>query len=1024
MAGIVDIVGVLDPDIGESSTIPDVTISEGQSLIVAVFCNTDGAEVDPIDVRWGGPTGQPLELLDTTERFNDYYSVSVWLIKTPTPSTSSVFAAFDNTVYNRVALAVVVEDADVDDFIRDLAVAQDDNVGAGQPNFTVQTAALNVEEGDLVLTFSGIGLVSSNGVTINSIAPNPPLSIEYQKDTNDGFDDNYQGFGFAAGAATGSTIQPAWNVSIGTNNSFGYGIVSLAVKPGEGAPPAEAAELTSPTPSGTIETGSVALIGNTTDIPFGTYYAIADEASLSGITPEEIEAGMLPGGSTPALASGSASVTSSSPSVLLTGLSTSTAYNRAAVQKVGSTYSNVSSGSFTTADAAPVPEGVCTIDDIDPRHNRIIVDASYDDDDQLGFEYQINGGSWIDIGQQEPSGFTFTVFGLTPEATYDSPGLRIRAYNIEGGGTPSDAEPFTTTAVPAISELRSWRAIGSNVLADINPEANSELNPNYPSAAPWHGSGGQPSVILHWNGGTIRQTDEGDVDYLIGPCGGHGDYFGSEIYRMRLAIAGVRVEEPEWEILHPPAVDPDLNDADGWNDDDGDAISRHTYGYTLYDRENDQLVLLGGVAMAGNGAVVSSNVHAFDFTSGEWIRNAYTQVPSLEEGSLGNIFFACQSADGKLHRIGELTRAWATLDTQEDEWAVRSSIFGDVQFTIDCGCYDPVRDRIILMGGSGVSTTSVVVVSNSTGLASVQATTNAPANMSSPTFGVLYDAELDCYVGWNGGATLYDLDPETWEWAERELLDQDVQPSNPTGNGTYNRFAYIADCPAFPGGAYAIVNAVNQPVYLFAGERRIRGAGHIWFYGTGHATANNPEPPEPQPASGSGHVWFYGSGHATANNPEPPDPPAPEPASGAGHVWFYGEGSATAKAPRLKLIAAERTTDSIAIAATTGIDAERLMIKRVARIADGGPSFETIADPAEFAAYEAAYEDELTGDPLAAGAHPFEPDTGLAPSTQYRYVVEMEADSEYYYREILVSTRNVPGEGGGDVVYIRRRGRR
>lgn len=105
--------------------------------------------------------------------------------------------------------------------------------------------------------------------------------------------------------------------------------------------------ISSATPSGTLGTDTTATIGCTTDDSTGTLYVVVDTASLSGITASQIKAGEN-ASSAAADASGNAAVSTGSPSVGVTGLTASTAYNYAVLQFSGGN-SNILTGTFTTA---------------------------------------------------------------------------------------------------------------------------------------------------------------------------------------------------------------------------------------------------------------------------------------------------------------------------------------------------------------------------------------------------------------------------------------------------------------------------------------------------------------------------------------------------------------------------------------------------------------------------------------------------------------------------------------------------
>lgn len=114
--------------------------------------------------------------------------------------------------------------------------------------------------------------------------------------------------------------------------------------------------ISSAAPSGTLGTSTTATVGATTNQNTGTLYAViaSSSASLSGITATQIKAGQLASGSA-APFSGNAAVSTTSPSVGITGLTGNTTYYYAIVQNNSNGDSNViNTGSFTTANPAAV----------------------------------------------------------------------------------------------------------------------------------------------------------------------------------------------------------------------------------------------------------------------------------------------------------------------------------------------------------------------------------------------------------------------------------------------------------------------------------------------------------------------------------------------------------------------------------------------------------------------------------------------------------------------------------------------
>lgn len=90
-----------------------------------------------------------------------------------------------------------------------------------------------------------------------------------------------------------------------------------------------------------------------------------------------------------------------------------------------------------TAPASP-PQGTVTISSVNPGETDAVVTYSYDDTDESGFEYRIDGGTPATL-DASPA----TITGLTESTTYD---IEVRAVNGAGDGAWSSVTEFTTDA--------------------------------------------------------------------------------------------------------------------------------------------------------------------------------------------------------------------------------------------------------------------------------------------------------------------------------------------------------------------------------------------------------------------------------------------------------------------------------------------------------------------------------------------------------------------------------------------------
>ena len=121
-----------------------------------------------------------------------------------------------------------------------------------------------------------------------------------------------------------------------------------------------------------------------------------------------------------------------------------------------------------------------------------------------------------------------------------------------------------------------WAAISLNTISDVDPcPAN---NCSYTAVQ------GQSAVIDVWNGGAFA-TRYGQRGGLVVFGGGHGAYYGNEIYVFDLASR-------KWERVSEPVVNPSCNQSTG-ELQDGSPCSAHTYDYVDYHPATNSFVELG-----------------------------------------------------------------------------------------------------------------------------------------------------------------------------------------------------------------------------------------------------------------------------------------------------------------------------------------------------------------------------------------------------------------------------------------------
>ena len=220
-----------------------------------------------------------------------------------------------------------------------------------------------------------------------------------------------------------------------------------------------------------------------------------------------------------------------------------------------------------------------------------------------------------------------------------------------------------------------------------------------------------------------------------------------------------------------------------------------------YDPITNQMIVSGA---AGTYAVTPNDTATYPYTwAYNLASNTWTQLANNNLQSPIDTITVYDSANqmiyGINHQIGlqeynAATNTWTAVGN--------GSMVSDYHMT---GAIDPGAGILVAAGGGFLN-----VVNLTTGaLTSPSVSGDLTAqNGSSPGF--VWDPAINEFVGWNGGSTLYTLDPTTWQWtAHTAALDNTVMPTDANANGTFGRFQYDA-----ADNVFIVVNATNQDVYV------------------------------------------------------------------------------------------------------------------------------------------------------------------------------------------------------------------
>jgi hypothetical protein len=317
----------------------------------------------------------------------------------------------------------------------------------------------------------------------------------------------------------------------------------------------------------------------------------------------------------------------------------------------------------------------------------------------------------------------------------------------------------------------------------------------YKGASPIYGNSGSLSIMSAWSGGTFDPNN----DSLIVWGGGHQDYHGNEVYAFSLKTL-------TWTMLDQPSSISGWSGASGILPD-GTPSARHTYDSLTFIPRLNAMFEAASPASQTNG---NSSSESWLFkpsaqnpnTTGVWqqtansISSGYDDV-AVYNPTTGTVWNEAPGTHGFLTEYNPTTNAWIARGTSFDP-----SIYGD--FT---GAIDPTTNRLVVVGDGHLYLWQL-------NLANIRYATPAVAgdltaqNGHAPGF--VWDPAVNQFVGWNGGATLYTLDPATWQWtAHLAAADNAVTPTAPAATGTYGRFQYDA-----ANNVVVVVNDITQNVYI------------------------------------------------------------------------------------------------------------------------------------------------------------------------------------------------------------------
>ncbi len=304
------------------------------------------------------------------------------------------------------------------------------------------------------------------------------------------------------------------------------------------------------------------------------------------------------------------------------------------------------------------------------------------------------------------------------------------------------------------------------------------------------GGSGCRMVMEAWSGATYDPNRK----KLLVWGGGHGDYYGNELYAFD-------VETLKWERLTDPSPPTRLSQDPL---PDTTPISRHTYDGLTFITHADRFFGYGG-SMAGNG-YGTQETWTFDPTAKKW----YYMAPSGNSNRPTTNCCAFISAyDPVSRKVFMRDPNWiSAYDFDKNAW--EHVLEQTHTWTSTKALVDPRRGLFFTVGAGEFL---VYDIAGNRDVSAQWKTTGDDSLTRRGAIGAGYDSQADAIVGWLGGGP-YVLDMASKVWSRKSGIGA---PAQPLENGTYGRFQYIPD-----DNVFILANGIESDVYFY---KHTQGAG-------------------------------------------------------------------------------------------------------------------------------------------------------------------------------------------------------
>lgn len=377
---------------------------------------------------------------------------------------------------------------------------------------------------------------------------------------------------------------------------------------------------------------------------------------------------------------------------------------------------------------------------------------------------------------------------------------------------PTDALAALLATMPTNSWAAVPRTTGSR-LADVAYGQNAGDSATLTTAIA--GSDGPSSEMLFWAGAALDTTNK----RLFVCNGGHGNYHGNEAYLFDYTTL-------KWRNISKP-TDPALSDGfqGGEFMSDGTPAIPHTYGDPTWDPSQNRVMFLGAGLWNGGGSNATYYINPSTMVRGQTGGTGGTNSWQRRADWGGNLGGNTQS-NADYDPVSGHVWVWGLFSHTIEEYIPTSNtwvahldpsggsadnVIGPPSHPNGFGCIQP-GVRAVTTGDS--QTYEISIASGSVGKVIKWATTGDHTAEGGNAPGIQWHTPSAKFVAWNGGTTVYIIDPGVKNWVAHTAtavggLAANI-PTAPAPNGTFSRFRYLpwANC-------FSVVNAFNEDVYIY-----------------------------------------------------------------------------------------------------------------------------------------------------------------------------------------------------------------